>query len=54
LVPMGDDAAMAEALGRVVGDAVWRQDLRERALERAEELSSERALKAWESLLSDV
>ncbi|MCY1043754.1 glycosyltransferase [Corallococcus sp. bb12-1] len=54
LVPMGDDASMAEALGRVVKDAAWRDDLRTRALARADELSSERALKAWESLLADV
>ncbi|RKG73917.1 glycosyltransferase, partial [Corallococcus terminator] len=52
--PMGDDASMAEALGRVVRDAAWRDDLRTRALARADELSSERALKAWESLLADV
>ncbi|MBZ4334412.1 glycosyltransferase [Corallococcus interemptor] len=54
LVPMGDDAAMAQALGRVVTDAKWRDGLRQRALDRADELSAERALKAWESLLAGV
>ncbi|NPD24632.1 glycosyltransferase, partial [Corallococcus exiguus] len=54
LVPMGDDAAMAHALGRVVSDAKWRDGLRQRALDRADELSAERALKAWESLLAEV
>ncbi|RKG97982.1 glycosyltransferase, partial [Corallococcus carmarthensis] len=53
-VPMGDDAAMAEALARVVTDAEWREGLRQRALDRADELSAERALKAWESLLAEV
>ncbi|NOK08233.1 glycosyltransferase, partial [Corallococcus exercitus] len=54
LVPMGDDAAMAQALSRVVEDAGWRDGLRQRALDRADELSAERALKAWESLLAEV
>ncbi|RKH09031.1 glycosyltransferase, partial [Corallococcus sp. CA047B] len=48
------DASMAEALGRVVTDAAWREDLRARALARAEELSADRALKAWETLLAEV
>ncbi|RKI45213.1 glycosyltransferase, partial [Corallococcus sp. AB049A] len=54
LVPMGDDAAMAHALGRVVTDATWHEELRRRALGRADELSAERALKAWELLLAEV
>jgi glycosyltransferase involved in cell wall biosynthesis len=54
LVPLGDDASLAQALARVVSDGPWREDLRQRALVRAEELSAERALKAWESLLATV
>lgn len=54
LVPMEDPQALADALGRAVSDEVYRKDLSVRARGRAEELSSERALKAWESLLSSL
>ncbi|WP_163997878.1 glycosyltransferase [Pyxidicoccus caerfyrddinensis] len=54
MVPMEDPQALANALDRVVGDADFRQELSARARRRAEELSAERALSAWESLLSSV
>jgi glycosyltransferase involved in cell wall biosynthesis len=54
LVPVEDPPALADALGRVVRDEVYRKDLSERARRRAEELSAERALGAWESLLSSL
>ncbi|QSQ18781.1 glycosyltransferase [Pyxidicoccus parkwayensis] len=54
MAPMEDPQALADALGRVVGDDEFRQDLAGRAHRRAEELSAERALNAWESLLSSV
>ncbi|MBL0693204.1 glycosyltransferase [Comamonas sp. JC664] len=54
LVPMEQPRALADALGRVVQDAAHREDLSVRARRRAEELSSERALTAWERLLSSL
>ena len=54
MVPVDDPQALAGALGRVIQDDVYRQDLAVRARKRAEELSAERALSAWESLLSSV
>jgi glycosyltransferase involved in cell wall biosynthesis len=54
MVPMEDPQALADALARVVEDDVYRKDLSVRAWRRSEELSSERALSAWESLLSSV
>lgn len=54
MVPMEDPKALADALGRVVGDDVFRKDLAGRSRRRSEELSAERALRAWESLLSSV
>ncbi|MCY1015546.1 glycosyltransferase [Pyxidicoccus sp. MSG2] len=54
LVPMEDPQALANALDRVVGDTAFREELSGRARRRAEELSAERALGAWESLLSSV
>ncbi|MCP3144656.1 glycosyltransferase [Pyxidicoccus xibeiensis] len=54
LVPMEDPQALAEALGRVVREEPWRRDLSTRARRRADELSADRALGAWESLLSTL
>ncbi|NMO23073.1 glycosyltransferase [Pyxidicoccus fallax] len=54
LVPTEDPQALADALGRVVSDDVYRKDLSQRSRARSEELSADRALKAWESLLSSL
>ncbi|MFP2907311.1 glycosyltransferase [Pyxidicoccus sp. 3LFB2] len=54
MVPMEDPRALADALGRIMDDDVYRQDLSHRARRRAEELSSERALSAWSTLLSSA
>ncbi|MBZ4421953.1 glycosyltransferase [Myxococcus sp. RHSTA-1-4] len=54
MVPMEDPQALADALGRVVSDDAWRKDLSARARARSEELSADRALSAWESLLSSL
>ncbi len=54
MVPMEDPQALADALGRVVNDEIYRKDLAHRARRRSEELSAERALSAWEFLLSSV
>ncbi|MCE9666538.1 glycosyltransferase [Myxococcus stipitatus] len=54
LVPVEDAPALAAALARVVTDAPWRRSLSLRARARAEDLSSERALRAWEALLASL
>ncbi|WP_164014778.1 glycosyltransferase [Pyxidicoccus trucidator] len=54
MVPMEDPKALADALGRIMDDEAYRQDLSQRAHRRSEELSADRALRAWESLLSTV
>jgi len=54
LVPVEDPQALSEALGRVVTDEVHRKDLSRRARARADELSSSRALGAWEALLASL
>lgn len=54
MVPMEDPQALANALGRAVTDELYRKDLSRRARARAEELSAERALQAWEDILSSL
>jgi glycosyltransferase involved in cell wall biosynthesis len=54
LVPMENPEALAEALGRIVHDEVHRKDLSVRARRRGDELSADRALKAWEALLESA
>ncbi|NVI98097.1 glycosyltransferase [Myxococcus sp. AM009] len=54
LVPMEQPQALADALARIVQDDVHRADLSARARRRAEELSADRALKDWESLLASL
>jgi len=54
LVPVENPQALADALGHVVSDKAHREDLAARARRRADELSPERALRTWESLLSSV
>lgn len=54
LVPMEDPQALANALGRIIQDEVHHKDLSVRARHRGEELSADRALKAWESLLESA
>ncbi|MCP3097525.1 glycosyltransferase [Myxococcus sp. K15C18031901] len=54
LVPVEDAPALSAALERVVSDAAWQRELSRRARARAEDLSSERALGAWETLLSSL
>ncbi len=54
LVPMENAQALAEALGRIVQDDVHRKDLSVRARRRGDELSADRALKAWEALLDSA
>ncbi|MBZ4397150.1 glycosyltransferase [Myxococcus sp. XM-1-1-1] len=54
LVPVEDAPALAQALARAVLDEVHRKDLARKARARAEELSSAKALGAWEALLDSL
>ncbi len=54
LVPPEDPAALAEALERVLGDAVLRKRLAERGRDRVEDFRIERAIDRYEDLLLDV
>ncbi|MCK8503422.1 glycosyltransferase [Myxococcus fulvus] len=54
LVPVEDAPALAQALARAVSDEVHRKDLARKARARAEELSSAKALGAWEALLDSL
>lgn len=51
LVPNGDLAALAEALGQVMGDAALRRQLGPRAARIKETLAPERAMTMWEQCL---
>jgi glycosyltransferase involved in cell wall biosynthesis len=54
LVPKGDSAALAVALGRLMGDEVERRRLALRAPEVVERYSLEKTMGAWERLLDEV
>ncbi|MBU8895068.1 glycosyltransferase [Corallococcus sp. H22C18031201] len=54
LVPVDAPQALADALAKVVSDPALQAELASRARQRAEELSAERALKTWDSLLASV
>lgn len=54
LVPANDPAALARALGRLMGDEAERERLARRAPEIVERFSPEKTFAAWESLLREV
>ena len=55
LVPPGSPDALAEAIGRLFGDAVLRERLGASASARAHDLYSfERSVEAWENLYCEL
>ncbi len=54
LVPLGDVGALAEAMGRLMGDEAGRRRMGERAREVRERFSLERIMGRWEELLEKV
>lgn len=54
LVPPGDDAALEQALGRVMGDAALRRALAARAGQARERFSLERIAAMWETLFREL
>jgi glycosyltransferase involved in cell wall biosynthesis len=54
LVPEGDEAAMSEALGRLLRDANLRAHYAELGKERAKHYSAERIIPQWEALFEQI